>query len=154
MMLCSSCWKSVCECGDNCYVEIDDEMVEIVINLNQRGYYTRNCCAGHVNRSSQPLTTYVQFQKIYDFDTIPVGFSLEKQETIDGIVNNVIRSVSLDGNQRDGFYAKLNDVIINQHELESERRLYIQELKKWTLNLPTNRKIVLNNSITTNRGNE
>lgn len=97
MQLCSSCWEYRCKCGEMHYVEIDDEMVEIIIDLNHKGYITRNCCAGHIKRRNQPITTYIQFQKTYPFSSIPLGFYLEEQETDDGTVNNVIRTVPFQG---------------------------------------------------------
>lgn len=95
------------------YVEIDDEMVEIIIGLNHKGYITRNCCAGHIKGRNQPITTYVQFQKTYPFDSIPSGFFLEEQETDDGIVNNVIQTVPFQGNRKDGFYAEVGLSLIH-----------------------------------------
>ena len=114
MRLCSSCWEYRCKCGEMHYVEIDDEMVEIIVGLNHKGYITRNCCAGHIKRRNQPMTTYVQFQKTYPFGSIPSGFYLEEQETDDGIVNNVIRTIPFQGNKKDGFYAEVGGVILNQ----------------------------------------
>ncbi|MEY8369822.1 hypothetical protein AALA24_13825 [Anaerovoracaceae bacterium 42-11] len=124
------------------YVEIDDEMVEIIIDLNHKGYITRNCCAGHIKRRNQPMTTYVQFQKTYPFSSIPSGFYLEEQETDDGIVNNVIRTIPFQGNRKDGFYAEVGGVILSQETLEDNRKAYINELKKWSYNLENIRKVV------------
>lgn len=124
------------------YVEIDDEMVEIIISLNHKGYITRNCCAGHIKRRNQPMTTYVQFRNIYPFGSIPSGFSLEEQETDDGIVNNVIRTIPFQGNRKEGFYAEVGGVILNQAALEDNRKAYINELKKWSYNLENIRKVI------------
>ena len=131
-----------CNCGEMHYVEIDDEMVKIIISLNHKGYITRNCCAGHIKRSNQPMTTYVQFQNTYLFGSIPSGFCLEEQETDDGIIHNVIRTIPFQGNRKDGFYAEVGGVILNQEALEDNRKAYINELKKWTYNLKNIRKVV------------
>lgn len=142
MQLCSSCWEYRCKCGEMHYVEIYDEMVEIIIGLNHKGYITRNCCAGHIKGRNQPITTYVQFQKTYPFDSIPSGFFLEEQETDDGIVNNVIRTVPFQGNRKDGFYAEVGGLILNQEALEDNRKAYINELKEWSYNLENIGKVV------------
>ena len=142
MWLCSPCWEYRCNCGEMHYVEIDDEMVKIIISLNHKGYITRNCCAGHIKRSNQPMTTYVQFQNTYLFGSIPSGFCLEEQETDDGIIHNVIRTIPFQGNRKDGFYAEVGGVILNQEALEDNRKAYINELKKWTYNLKNIRKVV------------
>lgn len=64
MYLCSHCWCEKCKCGNEEYVNIDDEMVEIIVKLNKKGYITRNCCARHMQHKwgiPQPMAIYIQF---------------------------------------------------------------------------------------------
>ena len=146
MYICTGCWNRNCRCGENRYVDIDDEIVEVVTMLNQKGYETRNCCAGHMEHAKgipQPMTTYVQFYRTYQFPVIPQRFVLEKQETEDGYVHNVIRSISLEFDKINGYYVKDKSILLCQAQLENERLISIEELKEWANGLPVNNEKVV-----------
>lgn len=66
-LLCNHCWDihslygfehTQCRCGGD-IVHIDDQMVTIVRNLNEKGYKTQYCCAGH-DYEQHVTSPYVQ----------------------------------------------------------------------------------------------
>jgi hypothetical protein len=68
MKICTKCWKSSCEHSEYDYVEIDDAIVDIIIELNLKGYDTTYCCSGHDNVPDQ---IYIGFNKW----VLPKGFN-------------------------------------------------------------------------------
>jgi len=69
---------------------IDDGLSIVIRMLNQKDYYTLNCCSGHVQNDIPQ--TYIQFMDEVSFPTIPKGFGLEVCEISNGdIVTNVSR---------------------------------------------------------------
>lgn len=146
MKLCTSCWKDKCECERGEYVEIDDEMVDIIVELNRKGYVTRNCCAGHMEYFDgipQPMNTYVQFHTVYPMPELPKEFILEKQETEDGIVTGIMRSVELEFDKDNGYFFLDKEHKYNQMELDAARVDSINGLKDWVHQLK-NVKVVTN----------
>ena len=81
MLLCNKCFKSRKECTCNPttrgFVEIDDEIVEHIRILNEKGYETTNCCAGHIENIW--FTPYITFKNKYNFDTMPELFTYNKR---------------------------------------------------------------------------
>lgn len=61
MRLCGHCLKEKCECGREFYQNIDDEMVETIIILNDKGYVTCACCSGHPENEDYGM--YIAFGK-------------------------------------------------------------------------------------------
>ena len=55
MFLCTMCWEtydrdlSYCpkKSCDGDVVEIDDDLVPVIVELNEKGYITEYCCSGH-----------------------------------------------------------------------------------------------------------
>lgn len=73
--VCPYCLEELCDCTCNSYpyylIQIDREMLPIIRTLNQKGYVTSSCCAGHVRSKSN---IHVQFADLYDFASeIPEG---------------------------------------------------------------------------------
>lgn len=54
---------------------VDENLIPIIVELNQKGYYTRNCCSSHTWHQD----LYIEFQDDIDLPDPPVGFSLEHQ---------------------------------------------------------------------------
>jgi hypothetical protein len=82
------CPKKSCD-GD--VVEIDDDLVPIIVQLNEKGYLTEYCCSGHAGSEFVDPSTYIMFVpqvKKELFTNIPAGFKLENAQ--DGSV--VIRA--------------------------------------------------------------
>lgn len=70
------------------YVKIDDQIVASIIELNRKGYKTRNCCSGHDDKKY--ISGYIQFYKKYEFISIPRGWELDNFEGINYEYNNHI----------------------------------------------------------------
>lgn len=54
----------------------------------------------------------------------------------------MIQTVPFQGNRKDGFYAEVGGLILNQEALEDNRKVYINELKEWSYNLENIGKVV------------
>lgn len=59
MKLCGYCLKNECECGMKNYQDIDDDIVDVIIQLNNKGYNTNACCSGHPE--SKDYGMYIAF---------------------------------------------------------------------------------------------
>lgn len=55
---------------------VDAQISEAVRLLNVKGYFTWSSCGGHYNNG---VTTrgYVMFKKVYNFNTLPIGWKLD-----------------------------------------------------------------------------
>lgn len=85
-------------------VEIDELMLPIIQLLNQKGYHTAFCCAGHAYVSTP--NTYIKFQDEIDLPMIPHGFNWENE--------NIIRKSY---NKKDTYYKKYIDILNTMREL-------------------------------------
>jgi hypothetical protein len=78
-MLCPTCFKDQCNHKTEKF-HCDDLMVYPVQRLNELGYKTLFCCAGHIagstdKPSAENLQIYILFKKMYDFSIDPpMGF--------------------------------------------------------------------------------
>ena len=67
MVVCSSCMAPFedCTCGFYQKIELDDNIADIVMLLNHKGYQTRFSCEGHTEQVCEPgaIGTYVLFEK-------------------------------------------------------------------------------------------
>lgn len=73
------CPKS--NCGDLNVVEIDDLLLPIIKELNQKGYMTEFCCSGHnYDYENDYCNTYISFQEDCLPNIIPDGFVVEDKE--------------------------------------------------------------------------
>ena len=74
------CPKKGC---DGSVIELDELIAPTIIELNNKGYYTRYCCSGHWY-SNEHTATYIAFSnKDCVPDELPEGFKLYKSgETI------------------------------------------------------------------------
>ena len=138
MLICSNCWQRQCVCNKHQYVEIDDEMVDIICDLNRKGYKTCNCCAGHLIKCMHSfLHTYIQFNSVISFDEIPNGFECERQELMDGsYVSLINRSIPVKYIDKDGFVGEFSNDILNTTQLEVDRKEHLSILKTWVEKLP------------------
>jgi hypothetical protein len=98
MYLCSLCWESYdhdleycpkksCQGGNVVY--IDDDLVPVVVELNEKGYMTQYCCSGHAGSEVVDPSTYIMFVpqiKKELFTNLPAGFKLENAKEDDPVV--------------------------------------------------------------------
>ena len=68
--VCPTCLRPVVDCRCESYpyylVQIDKLMLPIIRELNEKGYKTTGCCAGHL--SDNYLNIYICFAEDYDFE--------------------------------------------------------------------------------------
>ena len=138
MFICTNCWEKKCTCNTRSYVGIDDEMVDIICELNRKGYKTRNCCAGHLIKHKYSfLCTYIQFLSVISFDEIPDGFEYDMQELMDGcFVSDISRSIPIEYTKKGEFVGELNGEVLNAIQLETNKKVHLNILKEWVSRLP------------------
>jgi len=105
-----NCPKYDCE-GD--VVEIDELLIDTIIELNKKGYYTKYCCSGHQYQSCP--NCYIYFEVLPDI--LPKGYTLDKPTEYS---KTIIRRY-FDGSNTKIF----NDILKNA-----------KELRRWAKNLP------------------
>lgn len=82
--VCPSCIRPVEDCRCALYpyylVQIDKLMVPIIRELNEKGYKTTGCCAGHPDQEEFVVSgIYIAFADEYDFDEpFPEGVRYSK----------------------------------------------------------------------------
>lgn len=59
MRVCPICFRPNCNHHSK-YIEIDDEILDTIRILNEKGYVTEFCCAGHLDNIN-PVTVYIKF---------------------------------------------------------------------------------------------
>lgn len=73
MKVCPICWNEEKEEEKKCthdrddYIEIDDNIFDIIVMLNKKGYHTRYCCGGHDRLLDE---VYIVFDKWNSHDII------------------------------------------------------------------------------------
>ena len=133
MYICSNCWKQKCNCNKSNYIEIDEGMVDIICKLNKKGYQTLNCCEGHIN--SCGICTYIQFKTVYDFKNIPNGFEYDIQEVDGNLLCGINRFVSIDCDKVNGYFAEVDNKLLNEEQLEFDRLFHLTILNEWICDL-------------------
>ena len=91
---------------------IDEGMVDILIELNEKGYTTIFCCEGHLNNKER-WEGYIAFDRTYNFTEYPMGFYKFN-------------------NHRRFFYWRGVG--------EESRQEYLENLLRWARTLPTREK--------------
>lgn len=92
MYLCLVCWEAYSReleyCPKKqCYgdiINIDDDLVPIIVELNEKGYYTQFCCSGHSYNGTEEShpRTYILFDgmiKLEYFPAPPSGFNIKNE---------------------------------------------------------------------------
>ena len=90
--VCPRCFQQIHKCTCELYpprnlIQIDLDIQEIIRILNQKGYRTQFCCAGHGDEYKLYNFTeiYISFpypQSILRFDTLPAGFTEDKRACV------------------------------------------------------------------------
>lgn len=115
--VCMDCYKvdEKCDCKRDRQVEIDDNMVDIIIEMNRKGYITKHCCGGHLMYSDNDV--YIVF-KNYDKElNKPFGFKYRYKKGVHHVINCFSMSIDYEN------YVE---------ELEKE----VSSLRKWVNELP------------------
>ena len=100
----------------NEFDEIDDDLIPVLIELNEKGYRTDGCCSGHLEQIEKYGTwqIYLSFENDYDFKDIP----LEKNK-------NGTYKLEYKGNKKKSVQEK------NEDRLKA-----ISDLLEWAKKLP------------------
>lgn len=115
----TKCPKMSC---DSNIAEIDEDLVEIIIELNRKGYLTKMCCQGHPHDVT--INTFIAFYNEECFPPItPKGFDREAQNGY-----YIFRKT----------YRKTTEYI----ELQKQIMTSIFDLLAWVQGLPPNTKII------------
>ena len=117
MNVCINCWKieKVCKCAIKNFVEIDDDIVDIITSLNKKGYATEFCCSGHAK--NELIHIYISFSGETEFKKPPIGFKISHRN------GRVIIEYT---NRKPQLRIESKQLLINQK---------INNLKAWTKNL-------------------
>jgi hypothetical protein len=102
----------------NCHsevIELDELIAPTIILLNQKGYFTKFCCAGHWYEPSS--TPYIYFHEEYIPDTIPISFTWDDHK--DRMDTIRARYVHNENETKYDFVTRVN-----------------KELYEWALSLP------------------
>lgn len=66
-------------------IDVDDNMTSIIRELNIKGYKTKYCCGGYTFDCG--ANVYIMFQENYNFETLPAGFTFNKDDmTINSMI--------------------------------------------------------------------
>jgi hypothetical protein len=151
MEVCNICFKKNCgETHGNLIkdrVEIDDDILETIRKLNEKGYVTEYCCAGHVSEEDISPEIYIYFSayarkeknKILGESRVPIGqittipngdWIMERHRTNVGDPYTIIRfSIT---KYRDRFITDNWEFFLK--EVKKQRKL----LYEWAEALPPN----------------
>ena len=104
----------------------DKRIASSIALLNKKGYKTLASCSGHYRlewNDQKDTSTYILFDKIYEFKYIPNSFIKEDRDnkTVIESLTNLIEN----GKLRDRF------------EFERELDIKLKELNDWVNNLPS-----------------
>lgn len=67
--------------NNNCLcevVEIDELFVPIVLELNKKGYATRFCCSGHLEKDLKNINSYIYFEDFAKLPNLPEGYKYDQ----------------------------------------------------------------------------
>ena len=99
--------------------DIDTPMLDIIFQLNKKGYKTEFCCSGHP--TSKLYSAYFVVSGIINGITVPDGFSLECEDH-----RTTITSLNI----------KKGKVKLSTVELEELAKKNLRNLRKWVEELP------------------
>lgn len=113
--VCPWCFNQIedCTCDMASYtlIMVDNKLQKAVRELNQKKYFTVDCCEGHFYNPVP--NTYISFVRPVKLSNVPKGFKYEK----DG---NVIRKI---------YHVQ------TEEEFEAEQKIAIQDIENWVENL-------------------
>lgn len=124
MLVCKKCFYvfKQCTCKNKKSFECDELMVHIIKSLNLKGYKTEYCCSGHVyseNYDTSYIGTYILFNKLYKFKSIPKGFIQEDEDKpfeLGAIRRTCLRFKRMKGLDKFDYETQIN-VIMNNIKL-------------------------------------
>ena len=104
----------------------DKRIASSIALLNKKGYKTLASCSGHYRlewNDQKDTSTYILFDKIYEFNYIPNSFIKEDRDnkTVIESLTNLIE----------------NDKLRDRFEFERELDIKLKELNDWLNNLPS-----------------
>ena len=98
--------------------DIDTPMLDIIFDLNKKGYKTQFCCSGHP--TSKLYSAYFVLSENLNGITVPDGFSIEYEEH-----RTTITSLNI----------KVDKSELSSVELEKLAKVNLSNLRKWVIEL-------------------
>ncbi|MGH4139448.1 hypothetical protein [Clostridium sp.] len=99
--------------------DIDTPILDIIFNLNKKGYRTEYCCSGHPEQ--KVYSAYLVVSESINGEIAPEGFSLKYKDN-----RTIITSLNV----------KKSKVKASTVELEKLARKNLGNLRKWIIELP------------------
>lgn len=75
VVFCLDCLSIDCDNWRHHLITVDEKMYPVIKSLYTKGYQTVSCCSGHADRLGGERSTYIMFNKRYDFQP-PEGYSI------------------------------------------------------------------------------
>ena len=114
--VCPFCFNQIedCTCDFAPYslIMVDNNLQEAVRKLNQKRYFTVDCCEGHYNFSIP--NTYISFVRPVKLPNFPIGFDYEKEGNVIRKIYNVETEEEFKEAQREAIQS-INDWV-DAHE--------------------------------------
>lgn len=123
---CQTVYKTKVKICKNCLegvVEIDTNILDIIVELNRKGYQTQFCCSGHTNSPA-----YIYMIGGIDFENIPDGFVKERKARD---YHTIIRAEVFEKRLKKKIKATLT-----KEEIVAFIKSDMQKLREWVRMLP------------------
>lgn len=108
---------------------IDEDMIPIITELNERGYYTMYCCQGHPSKDRR-WSAGITFNNIYDF---PISVPLWENNKSSSVKHYSRKSINHSLNRSSYYWFGSTSKKIDQ---ESERKELMNTIYEWACSLP------------------
>ena len=115
----------------------DKPLAPTISLLNRKGYKTIASCSGHyyVNYQTDKAHTYILFDKVYEFKSLPEKFTKEVSSD-----NDDHKRISIDY-VYDRYKLENNESVLKkEYELITEIENICQKLYEWVESLPDNKE--------------
>ena len=140
MKVCAVCFKRRCSIHGNRKVEIDDDILDTIKLLNDKGYTTEYCCAGHSDTDETSTQIYIKFN-VWDIQAkkrkLPDTLPNEKWVCYPRHIENhhLVWSHKLSANGQAMYYNIKGLKRRKRADVEAELQEQRRELHKWAESL-------------------
>jgi len=131
--ICTSCWEEECVCDYEKYAFLDKNIADAIINMNLKGYRTQYSCEGHIEPDdgrTESRVLDINFTTQFRLDGLPEGFTYSKSKKRKDAHRTILYKY-INGT----IYARIDKKYI-PYDLEEDKKLHLDILKKWVDELP------------------